>query len=73
MWIFTGERAYNTDAMKEIFIWGDTICFDKGADCPTIPNIHCGSEDRAKYIYKDIMSELGKGTLIFNVDRRLGK
>lgn len=83
MWIFTSDKAINTDQVEDIwlpekgkqYICPDvktgTIVFDYASKGHT--TIDCGSYDRANYIYKDIMSELGKGTLIFNVDRRLGK
>lgn len=72
MWIFENNAAINTDQCLSIGIDGSRVNFLL-AGVHTVTNIDCGTEDRAKYIYKDIISELGKGTLIFNVDRRLGK
>ena len=72
MWIFTKDYAVNTDNVMTMSLDDEYIIFSN----PKLSNstsIHCGSSSGAAYVFKDIISELGKGTLIFNVDRRLNK
>lgn len=70
MWIFENNAAINTDQCLSIGTNGTEVTFLL-VGVPKVLSVECGSEDRAAFMFKDIISELGKGTPIFNVERRL--
>lgn len=70
MWIFTKSKAINTDNVLEI--WIDDAHINFLSTDGTRVTIYMPNDKYAIRLYKEIMSELGRGAqLIFNVDRRI--
>lgn len=70
MWIFTKSKAINTDNVLEIWVEDSRISF-LSTDGTRV-NIYMFNDKYAIMLYKEIISELGRGAqLIFNVDRRI--
>lgn len=70
MWIFTKDKAINTDNVLQI--WIDSSHINFLSTDGTRVTIYMSNDNYAIRLYKEIVSELGRGAqLIFNVDRRI--
>lgn len=70
MWIFTKSKAINTDNVLEI--WVDSAHINFLSTDGTRVSIYMANDRYAINLYKEIISELGRGAqIIFNVDRRI--
>ena len=70
MWIFTKTKAINTDNVLEFWLEDCRINF-LSADGTRV-FIYMFNDKYAIRLYKEIISELGRGAqIIFNVDRRI--
>lgn len=70
MWIFTKSKAINTDNVLEILLEDNHIMFVSSDG--TRVSIYVANDRYAIRLYKEIISELGRGAqIIFNVDRRI--
>lgn len=70
MWIFTKSKAINTDNVLEFWVDSSHVNF-LSADGTRV-SIYMPNDKTAIRLYKEIMTELGRGAqLIFNVDRRI--
>lgn len=70
MWIFTKSKAINTDNVLEFWLDGSHIVF-LSTDGTRV-TIYMPNGNYANKLYKEIISELGRGAqIIFNVDRRI--
>lgn len=70
MWIFTKSKAINTDNVLEILLEDNRIMFVSSDG--TRVSTYVVNDKYAIRLYKEIISELGRGAqIIFNVDRRI--
>lgn len=70
MWIFTKSKAINTDNVLDFLIEDNHIMFVSSDG--TRVSIYMPNDNYAIRLYKEIVSELGRGAqIIFNVDRRI--
>lgn len=68
MIIFTKTKLINLDNVFSAWVDGSHVSFVMGGNQTTL---YLPSADYAVRIYKELISEVAKGTLIFNVDRRI--
>ena len=70
MWIFTKGKAINTDNVLEI--WVDSAHINFLSTDGTRVALYMANDKQTIRLYKEIISELGRGAqIIFNVDRRI--